>query len=613
MPGSDKKAAFQLSKLLCSIMFFSAFFVCSLHESIYSQSVYKRPQEVIDAAVIAESERALLEQDPPLEEVIRNLDSELQKYTSQFVENKLIADERRAGILNFRNMNSETARLISLYRKNKYDPTFYFGESPYLARIHRALGSAWEMANEKQKAVNSYMTSLRYASFESECRNEKPGEAEYISMAKSFSDPDRIAQSADSAEKTDAEEARGLIERYAGLKRRYEESVKNIDTARARFARGQPGESVAQAVQNSDLLRTEYEASVARLSEIYANSYLPFCTDRHKNTAQIVYRIARVSLEISEKADSEHRQNYADMLELAHSLDQNMPDYIEELILYYKNTGNKTRAIDLAEKSVKKLEAEKSEKLAENYFRLAGLYADTRNYILAADAYEKYLKAESDDAIKSKAYIPLADLHFFRTGNNARALSLYTAYLDAPDVPGKYPLDLMEKEIRYDAYVKTAAIYRKNQRTENETVSLEKAVETYRLLEGEKNKTDAEINELQIKINTLKKDLFDSDEESPLLREYYRLLRIDMPQLKEKEERYRIRLSAMLVESVLERLAVLSIYDRKFNRAVELYTEIIRRGRGHERDRARENIQKLQLTMQDGIYRHPALPPEFER
>jgi hypothetical protein len=86
-----------------------------------------------------------------------------------------------------------------------------------------------------------------------------------------------------------------------------------------------------------------------------------------------------------------------------------------------------------------------------------------------------------------------------------------------------------------------------------------------------------------------------------------------MPRIEKREEQYRIRLDALSIQIVLERLAILARYDRNFNRAVDLYTEIVRRGKGNERDRARTNIERIQLTMADGIYRDPDLPPEFER
>ncbi|MDH5655905.1 MAG: hypothetical protein OEZ34_08355 [Spirochaetia bacterium] len=589
--------------------------VCSFlsPSGLLSQNVYKRPHEVINETVLADAEAELSSDNPEADRTIRELSEELAKYTSQFVEYRSIADERRYESLNYKNINPDTSRLIASYRKRKYDRTYYFGESPFLMRIHRSLGLAWEKMGKKQKAVQSYMTSLRYSSFEPKCSSETVSEAQYEVMAKSFADADRIAQSQNDGDSAGASEARELILAFASLKRRYDESIRRVDTARARAVRGIPGESEAEALQNRDRLKSEFDISVERLNSLYKNSYLPFCQKRRGETGQIIYRIARISKEISETVESANLKNYADMLEFAHSLDERNPVYLDELIKYYKNTGNKKRAIDLNETLISVMEMEKSDLLPEQYFRIAGLYSDTRNFILSAESYEKFYALENNAAIKSRAFIPLADLHFRRTGNLDRALELYEAYQALPEDERKYPYDLMGKEVRYDSFVKTAAIYRRKQRTDKENQALSEALEIFRNLENEKIGILKEKNELQIQINDLKKNLFNEDEDTDELRRYYRLLRIDMPRVKKREEQYRIRLDALHVQKVLERLAVLARYERNFNRAVEMYTEIIRRGRGKERDRARVNIERIQLTMKDGFYRDPVLPPDFER
>ena len=582
--------------------------------SVFSQNLYKKPQEIINPSVIQAARQNLQSQNPDALKAVIELTSELSRYTEQFVDAKSIEDERRADALSYENINVNTARLIEFYRLKQYDRSYTLGESPYLSEIHSLLGRAYEIADQPAKALLHYENALRYSSPEKMCsQSENPGEDEYLAMAEAFSEPDRIAQTENTAEKNDAEKARPLILSYGDVKRRHTEAVKRIDVVRAEKIRGIPGSDPAAVKLKADALKAELDGITSSLKILYNGSYLNFCKAKNSSNADLFYRMSQITKKTANKNNTS-LSAYADLLESAQRLDPENLIYLDELVSYYKNRGMLTRAIDLLERRIKtSLKAKNSEDLSEHYFLLGGLYSDGKNYILAAESYEKYFQSEKDPGKLKRAFLPLADLHFKKTGNLNRALELYEAHVSSENISQENPNRLLLLEKRYDTFLNTAGIYRRKQRTEKEEKNLSEAVLIFRSLEKESEALILEKVELQKKINALKVKLFDENEETPELAAYYRLLRVDKPELERKISNYKIRMDSMFIEKPLERMAVLAEYQRRYSDAVDLHTEIVRRNRGKERDRSRNNLERIQLTLQDGLYRKPELPPVFER
>jgi hypothetical protein len=102
-------------------------------------------------------------------------------------------------------------------------------------------------------------------------------------------------------------------------------------------------------------------------------------------------------------------------------------------------------------------------------------------------------------------------------------------------------------------------------------------------------------------------------EDEDLQREYYRLQRIELAQAMEQTGYVHTRVDSMNIGQVLERQAYLAERQRNFDLAREKYRELVVRGTGPEQSRARENLERLRLSLADGLLRPPSLSPDFER
>lgn len=117
----------------------------------------------MDPAVIekAKTDLAAPTTDPAI--VIRSLREELDRYNSQFVEEKRILYERQANptVTGRRSVNS-----LRLYYRNREKETARLQnpmESPVLFEIHTLLGEAHERLQEKEHALQNYLEALRYS------------------------------------------------------------------------------------------------------------------------------------------------------------------------------------------------------------------------------------------------------------------------------------------------------------------------------------------------------------------------------------------------------------------------------------------------------------------
>ncbi len=309
---------------------------------------------------------------------------------------------------------------------------------------------------------------------------------------------------------------------------------------------------------------------------------------------------------------------YAIFLELAHKLDPENLEYISLLSEEYQNSREKQRAIAFTERYIElaKKTSPVPKKFPDHYLRLGGLFTDTKNYINATKAYEAYLAIEPNSPISRETRLSLADLYFERVGNFPAARDLYTGFLRDTATIDLDSLGYGKKAelqtTRYRIHGNLAAISRRLQRWSAEEAHLARARQEFYAIEGDFKKTRAEEIAVRQQIDEVKKQLLGKEDQT-LQTEYYRLLRISLPEVAEKSAFLRVRLEAMNLPGILERLAVVALRDRKFDASLDLYREIITRGTGEQSTRARGNIRLVNLTLADGRLRDPLLPPNFER
>ena len=607
--------------------------------------LYKKPFEVVNPDSIARAEQELANPDPDYTLLVQLLAREINAYTTQFIEDKRILDERRTAPSRPEQIDKNTLRLITLLQKQKYGKIQFLGESPYMNTLHRLLGQSYEALDRPYRALSEYSMAFRYTSFEQpwrELNTDEEREDRYLLMLRGFAHPDRVQEERDPRVKQDAERFRDLLEQYNRLKIQEREAIKFIDVERARVARGEGG-NVGTARQRAQTLGTRLRGVERRLEGIRLGSYRKYHTEKSMRDGDLAYRMAvlvkRLETENKKVARILNRSSFYRglgdqlgeertafrnfvgfqiFLELAHKLDPNNLRYISLLSEEYQNGRRKQRAIAFTERYIELAEKTqpKPRELADHYLRLGGLFTDSKNYIRATQAYERYLALLPDGPISRETRLALADLYFERTGNFPRARELYNRFLDDTrnidlNTLGYRPKANLQNT-RYRIFRNLASIDRRQQRWSREEGQLVSAREEFYTMEGDFKKFQEERVGVQQRINEVKRQLL-GKEDQELQAEYYRLLRISLPEVTERADYLRIRLESMNLPAVLERLALIEQRDRNFQESLDLYREIITRGSGEQATRARQNISLVNLTLTDGRLRDPVLPPNFER
>ncbi|MBE7438890.1 MAG: hypothetical protein HS115_10580 [Spirochaetales bacterium] len=627
---------------LCVVVRAAGLFLLWATALMPQEALYRRPSEVIASQTLDNIAAALEQEEPDYSEIARIIHREINNYTTQFIEEKRIQDERR--VAERPNLDKNTLRLITLLKEKKYGKIEFAGHSPYLRQLYEWLGRCYEEIGDPYLALSAYSEALRYTALE---RQKQPdGTAEerlaiYQSMAASFAHPERIPEERDAARRDAAERVGRLLPDYVQARRRTDLALKAIDVARADQVRG-GNLSVAGAENNYGQEKSRLDALEGELERIRKNEYRQFQEERAKSDGYLAFRMATVvkKLEITSKEFArifnrssfyrgtgdelgEERTalrnfvGYAIFLEFAHKLDPDNINYVALLAEEYRSSQNRERAIEFSEKFLTMARGTaEQENVAAGAYRLAGLYTEVRNYIKAEEHYKEFLNLSQDETRKAQAELTLARIAFEYTGRMDLARDLFERSLRRKETQDESAMDFRlrsdSRATRYQIHGELASIFRRELRTPREKEELEKARQIYYAIEAETREYLKEEEDLKKQIFTIKKDLL-GREDPDLQKDYYRLLRIDLPAVQEKVRYLRVRQSSLGLPALLERLALLARRDRDFPTALDLYQEIITRGNGEEATRARSNIEQVNLTLKDGRIREAVLPSRFER
>lgn len=586
-------------------------------------ALYAKPQAVIDPAVIAQLEAELDAAVPRYDAIIAGAREQLDRYYSQFVEDKLTEDERRNEALSYAGMSTNALRRVLRERERLYGRSYFQGESPYLFRLHRILGRAYAAlgTQESDRALAEFSMALRYTGRDLAMNadlaapvglaNEEPAvwvdaarEQRYMLMLRTFADPDRIAQEPNAAIATAAQNFRKSMEDYARIKPALEEAEKAVDVVQSMRLRGvTPPFTEAEARRRRDDLRNERIVVLTQLEEIRLGPYRVYLREKQTYEGDTAYRMSEIG----------GKQR---LLELAHQLDPVTPLYIDELVDSFRRRFRYREAIAFQERYLEVVPdpADPAE-LAPHYLRLAQMYSAQKNAIRAAQAYEEYLNRAPESEERRRIASGVADLHFEKTGRLDRAVELYDAFLAGP-VPDITVMPAQDRTLwraeRFRVHSRLAAIHRRQQRSVAEATALTAAREAYLDIEIEYKAVLEAERELRKRIQDIKRSLLDREDEA-LQQQYYELQRIDLPAVEADAAFLRSRLLSLDFPAILERQAFLAHQQRRFADALSIYRELVRRGDGAEVTRARQNIDRINLTMADGRVRQPVVDPRFER
>ncbi|MCR9142968.1 MAG: hypothetical protein NXI24_12005 [bacterium] len=475
----------------------------------------------------------------------------------------------------------------------------------------------------------------------------------YMAMLRGFADPNRIAQESNANVAEAARNFRVLLDQYRLLKPELSEAIRGISVAEAAAVRRIPGvPTVAQARATLAQTQARFDQLSADLEGIRTGPYQEYRDRDRRIEGDVAYRMALLSrdLELGNKnrERNERRSSYKRgigdqagidrtphrdfpgyrmLLQLAHGLDPLNLTYLDLLTEDFRTSRRLRPAIAFQERFLELALAAQNTAgnpgvadLHRHYLRLGGMYSDERNRIRAATAFQEYLDrapaAERGTSEFLQIQLGLADLHFEHTGRLPAAEELYQTVLaargDAPAGPAAFEARARFHAETFRIQDRLAAIRRRNYRGEQEREALNAARTAYAEIETEYEAAIAAERAAQSSILEVKRALLNR-EDPALQRRYYQLQRLDLPAAQERAGFLRARLRSLPVSGVLERLAFFSVQARRFPEALSLYREVISRGDGAQITRARDNIDRINLTLGDGRLRKPLLDPRFER
>lgn len=631
----------------------------------------RSPAERIDPAAIDRIEGLWANRTQSPAETIRQASDEIGRYTSQFREKRhndrrsLPVPERMA------DLNADLVRLIRVAQERESGAGFFFERSPYLKRLYTVMGQAYEAQDEPVRALGAFMTALRYGSFERPYDDpERAREADrprlrsevYAAIRSGLADPERASQENDAAIRAGAEPFRKTLDRFRQLEIEVPEARRQVYVEETKQLRGSG--DVAGARSRLQSLEAELNQTASALEEFRKGTYRTYYERESRADGELLVRMAVLSREIETRLRHQERVlnrsnfyrgtgnvlgeertvlrdfiGYRSLLEFAHRLHPGNVRAVSLLAEEYRTGRETTRAIMYYERWIELLQGKDEPGLALVYLRLAGLYADRRNFIRAVQVYEDLFGRSSpvlwqgvNEKMKEAPPEPglaevlpleelfrlhLADLQFERTGGLDRARSGYGRALDAlqrsmTTLPpaADYRLRSLLRQRSYDVMRRLAALERRSRRTDLEIAWLDRSVALFRELQVEGESARRDINETTLRLADLSAALRKKEDEATA-REFYRLNYAVRPEQEVKRDYYANLLRVMDLPAVLERQAFLRVRGRDFEGARPLYREIIALGRGDQATRARANLDLLGLG--PSALGRLALPPDFER
>ncbi|HMU84754.1 MAG TPA: hypothetical protein PKE49_13300 [Leptospiraceae bacterium] len=606
--------------------------------ALFSQGLYKQPSEIIDPAQVDDLEKSALGLNPDCEAILTRANNLLSSYYSQFIADKRIQDERRNPSFAAETLSENTVRLIALARSKEPGREYFLGAQPYLYRLHRLKGVCYHKTEEHTKALNEYAMAFRYTALDP-AYQDNPDKNElsaiYLRMAQNFGDKERARQEQDPALRSDSTGLRDLVDRFIQTSGALEAAEKQISVEEARVVRGKGGNPAAARAKR-DSLKQQVDSLRSQVEGVRKGSYRTFALRCQKENGELAFTMANIVQELEQKNQEVERilnrssfyrgignelgedrtsysgfTGYGILLEFANKIDPSNLLYISKLADEHRKNRRRDLAIRFYEDYFAKASAlaQKPADFADNLLKLAGVFTDSQNYIRAADMLEQYDALVSSPAAK----LQLADIHYYRTGRTARAKELYDAYMAARPATAGTLKDRVESGlVAFRVQKNLASIARRNLRTGEEMGALAAAENVFRSLEKEEADARKVEEDLRAKLFEIKRRLLGREDED-LQREYYRLQRIELAQAMEQTGYVHTRVDSMNIGQVLERQAYLAERQRNFDLAREKYRELVVRGTGPEQSRARENLERLRLSLADGLLRPPSLSPDFER
>ncbi|TGL64099.1 hypothetical protein [Leptospira sarikeiensis] len=597
--------------------------------------IYKLPHEVIPPANLRQLKENLLNSSESVADPITSIRQVLDPYYAQFVDPKRTEEERRLGRIFTEKTDRNTLRLLILKMLGKITQANQLRDSPILYELHWLLAVEYSKKKQNFKALEEAVAALRYRDFSH--------------TEEAFSKEERLRELYDTNE---VERAR----QHSSSKKELEKSNVDLEKAKDRvhlleaasvrekeliFESGPPSN---RKVSANDITLAKQDVKTAEdalkradnsYKDSFENNYYPFFKRKSREDSDAIFTLAKYVKE-SENENKErlkvvnktsvsgqgifvlfdYKRNtdffaYAALLELAFKLDPEYSPVVLALAEELKASGKKAKSLDFYLKylALALKENKTPAEIASVYRSIASLHTELKQYVLAAEFYEKYYLSEPDPKKKGIYAFELGNFFESKLGNLEAGKKYYQDWIEIRDQEKATSAELSfpesQERIRMEvlAYLGISKLYRYEKKPPKEKDELIKSIQAYDRLRENLRLEETKYSQGKKELLQIKKGLLERTNDQDMAQ--YRLKSLEMEESKEKMDIIRTKLDASPGPRAMQRLSILYEFEKNYGESKRMNEEILKVGNQTEINLALKNIERINKILEDGMQRDP--------
>lgn len=598
--------------------------------------IYKLPHEIIPPANLRVLKENLLNSSETVSDPITSIRQVLDPYYAQFVDPKRTEEERRLGRIFTEKTDRNTLRLLILKMLGKITGGQQLRDSPILFELHWMLSQEYSKKKQNFKALEEALAALRYRDFshteESFSKEERLRELYDTNEVEKARQHAKVKKELEKAN-LDLEKAKDRVHLLEASSAREKDLIfESNPPSNARKVTANDITLAKQDVKNAD---DSLKRAASAYKDSFENNYYPFFKRKSREDADTVFALAKFVKE-SENENKErlkvvnktsvsgqgifvlfdYKRNtdffaYAALLELAFRLDPEYSPVVLALAEELKASGKKSKSLDFFLKylALALKENKTPAEMAYAYRAIASLHTELKQYVLAAEFYEKYYLSEPDYKKKGIYAFELGNFFESKLGNLESGKKYYEEWLQIREQEKATALDLSfpeaQERIRMEvlAYLGISKLYRYEKKPPKEKEELVKSIQAYDRLRENLRLEEEKYSQGKKELLQIKKGLLERTNDQDMAQ--YRLKSLEMEESKEKMDIIRTKLDTSPGPRAMQRLSVLYEFEKNYGESKRMNEEILKVGNQTEINLALKNIERINKILEDGMQRDP--------
>ncbi|EMK02281.1 hypothetical protein LEP1GSC192_2115 [Leptospira sp. B5-022] len=598
--------------------------------------IYTLPHEIIPPASLRTLKENLLNSSETASDPITSIRQVLDPYYAQFVDPKRTEEERRLGRIFTEKTDRNSLRLLILKMLGKITGGQQLRDSPILFELHWLLSQEYSKKKQNFKALEEALAALRYRdfshteeAFSKEERLRELYDTNEVERAKEHANAKKELEKAN----LDLEKAKDRIHLLEAASVREKDLIfESNPPANARKVTANDITLAKQDLKNAD---EALKKAANAYKDSFENNYYPFFKRKSREDAETVFTLAKFVKE-SENENKErlkvvnktsvsgqgifvlfdYKRNtdffaYAALLELAFRLDPEYSPVVLALAEELKASGKKSKSLDFFLKylALALKENKTPSEMAYVYRAIASLHTELKQYVLAAEFYEKYYQSEPDPKKKGIYAFELGNFFESKLGNLESGKKYYEDWLQIREQEKATASDLSfidsQERIRMEvlAYLGISKLYRYEKKPPKEKEELIRSVQAYDRLRENLRLEEEKYSLGKKELLQIKKGLLERTNDQDMAQ--YRLKSLEMEESKEKMDIIRTKLDASPGPRAMQRLSVLYEFEKNYGESKRMNEEILKVGNQTEINLALKNIERINKILEDGMQRDP--------